>query len=330
MTDLSRRTALGLGAATLALSNSAFAQQLREVPIGLSSTSFATAPCLAAREMGLFQKRGINPKIVVLDSAAAAMGALVSRSISFVLAGPGELVTAQGHGQDVVLITTLYYGLSVSVTMSKAAVQKLGISPDAPAATRLKALDNVVIATPSAGSAVTAALRGAAKQQGATVRFTYMSQPAMIAAIETGAIQGFIASAPFWAIPITRGTGDLWISSAKREFPAEVSPSHAISVQAMREFAQNNRDLVALINAVFADFIKAMEERPAEVKAAVAKVYPDLDAKTLDLLFAAESLAWNRPALTAADMRHDIAFMKENGVPLPEIDKVDPATMIFK
>ena len=46
----------------------------------------------------------------------------------------------------------------------------------------------------------------------------------MTAALESGAIQGFIAGAPFWAAPIVKGSGVLWISGPKGELPAEHVP----------------------------------------------------------------------------------------------------------
>ena len=67
----------------------------------------------------------------------------------------------------------------------------------------------------------------------------------------------------------------------------------------------------------------------SEVKAAVAKLYSGLDAPTLDLLFAAESLAWKVKPVTAKDMAREIAFMKSTGTPLPQIDSIDPASMLF-
>jgi ABC-type nitrate/sulfonate/bicarbonate transport system substrate-binding protein len=161
------------------------------------------------------------------------------------------------------------------------------------------------------------------------MRITYMAPPAMASAPEAGAVQGFIAGAPSWAPPVIRGTGVVWISGPKREFPAGNMPTSQGNLQAMADFAQANPDLMQRLAAVIADVAAAVGERPAEVKAAVAKVYPALDAATLDLLFASESAAWRARTLTPEDVRHDIDFVRSSGIELPTIDAVDPASVLL-
>ncbi len=100
-------------------------------------------------------------------------------------------------------------------------------------------------------------------------------------------------------------------------------------LQTLRPFAEANPDLIKSVVAVFADLAKAVEERPAEVKAAVARLYPDLDAATLDILFAAESLGWKGNKPTAKDIAREITFVKATGMQLPQIDSLDPASMLF-
>jgi ABC-type nitrate/sulfonate/bicarbonate transport system substrate-binding protein len=316
-------------AAIVAMAGTASGQKAREISIGLASTSFATAAPRIAKEMGLYEKRGLTAKFVVMDSANAATTAIISKSIEAAVSGPGEIVVAQGRGQKVVVIANTYGGLGASLVLSKSAADKLGVSPTAPVNARLKALDGLLIAAPSATSSYTVSFRVAAKAAGANVRFTYMAQPAMTAALESGAIQGYIAGAPFWAVPVVRGSGVLWIGGPKGELPAEYAPASTSSLQAMRDVAEANRDVMKRLADVISDLGKAIDERPAEVKAAVARLYPDLDAKTLDVLFASESRAWKAKPLTAKDMAHEIAFVKSNGVQLPQIDSVDPASMLF-
>jgi ABC-type nitrate/sulfonate/bicarbonate transport system substrate-binding protein len=305
------------------------AQQPREIIFGVASGSLVAAPPRIAKEMGLFEKRGLSARVVMMESANAATTALISGAVHVNISGPGELVVAQGRGQKVVAIANTYGGLGGSLVLAKSVAGKLRVAPNAPIAERLKALDGLLIASTTATSAYTVAYKSAAKVAGAEIRFTYMTLPAMAAALESGAIQGYIGGAPFWAIPLVKGAGVLWISGPKRELPAEVSPVSSANLQMMRAKAEANPDLVAAIVGVFADFAVALDTRPADVKAAIAKLYPDLDAATLDLLFASESLAWKPPPLTAADMAHEIAFVKASGTPLPEIDKIDPASLLF-
>jgi len=64
----------------------AFGQgSLREVSVGLASTSFATAAPRIAKELGLFEKRGIEPKFIVLENASGATAALIAKSVESTL-----------------------------------------------------------------------------------------------------------------------------------------------------------------------------------------------------------------------------------------------------
>jgi ABC-type nitrate/sulfonate/bicarbonate transport system substrate-binding protein len=313
-------------AATAGLS---FGQSPREITIGLASTSFATAAPRIAKELGLFEKHGLSPKFIVLESANAATAALIAKSVDSAVSGPGEIVAAHARGQKVVAIANNYIGFSGSVVLSKAAADKLGVSPTASVAARLKALDGLLIASPSATGAYTVALKGATAAAGVNVRFTYMGQPAMLAALDSGAIQGFVGGAPFWAAPVLKGSGVLWISGPRGELPAEFSPISISHTQVLRSFAEANPALVKQLAEVFNDLTKAIDERPADVKAAVAKLYPNLDAATLDLLVTAEARAWRARPLSAKDMVHDIAFMKMSGTSIPQLDSLDPAAMLL-
>jgi ABC-type nitrate/sulfonate/bicarbonate transport system substrate-binding protein len=325
---LARRSFLAVAAAGLA--GVAAAQTPREVTIGLSSTSLGTAAPRIAKELGLFTKYGIDPKFIVMESGNAAVAALVSRSVDYSVAGPGDFVMAKARGQNLVVLANSYNGLVATLVLAKAVADRLGVSPGAPVNERLRALDGLIIGSPSATSVVTTAFGGSAKAAGANIRFTYMSQQAMPAALESGAVQGYGASAPFWAFPVVKGVGVLWINGPKGEVPPEFAPSMSTQLQAAREFAEANRELTANMIAVLADFAHAIDERPADVKAALGRLYPNLDQPLIDLLFINESPAWKGSPLTIRDLAHEIAMVKATGVQMPQLDTLDPASMLFR
>jgi ABC-type nitrate/sulfonate/bicarbonate transport system substrate-binding protein len=316
-------------AAVLMVGATAIAQPLRDVTFAVGTGGFGTAPVRLSKELGLFERHGINPKLSIMESGNTAESAVISRSVDFGLAGPGEIVPAVARGQKVVIIANSYSGFSISMVLAKSVADKLGVSPDAPLMDRIKALDGLLIAAPSATSSSTFVFKTLARQAGANIRLTFMDLGAMPAALASGAVQGYLSSAPFWAFPIIKGTGVLWVSGPRGDVPYELRPASSSSVQTMRAFAQANPELVKQVAAVFADLVKALEDRPAEVKAALAKVYPDLDAQTLDLLFNAESSAWKAKALTPKDIAHEIAFIKASGVAIPNTADVDPASFLF-
>lgn len=303
--------------------------RLREVTIALSSNSLGPAAPRVARELGLFEKHGLAAKIIPMDSGNTALAALISKSADAAMVGSGTVINAQARGHKVVIIANGYGGFATTMVIAKEVAAKLGVAPDAPIAARLKALDGLLVGTPEPTAGSTLGFKGAAATVGATMRFTYMSQQAMPSALETGAIQGYLASAPFWAGPVANGKGVVWISGPQGELPAGTVNASSTQLQMMRAAAEADPDLARRFAAVFADLRKAIEERPAEVKAAVSRVFPDLDPKVLDVVYPSESRAWNAKPLTAQDVAAEIAFVKSSGVVVPGIDTLDPAAFIF-
>jgi ABC-type nitrate/sulfonate/bicarbonate transport system substrate-binding protein len=281
-------------------------------------------------EMGFFARNGLQVKMPVLDSAAVATAALVSGSVKAIQAGPGELVAAQARGQKAVAIAVAYAGFAQSTVISKAAAAKVKVSPTAPVVERLKALDGLAIASASATSGATVALRlAAAKMAGINIRWVYIAQSNYASAMEQGAIDGFIGSAPYSTLSVAKGLGVGWINGPGGDLPEEYTPANAGLVMVMRDFAESNPDVIRRLVASFADFSKAVAERPADVKATISRLYPDLDPPTLDLFYSTESRAWKAKPLTTKDMEHEIAFVKESGTNLPNLDLIQPAAMIF-
>jgi len=324
-----RNFLLGLcAAAGLATAGAALGQQ-QTVTIGLASGTLVASSLRIAKELGQFEKHDLGVTFIVLDNANAAAAALISGSTPVIVAGPPELVVARSRGQKSVAIANVYNGLGASLVLSKAVSDKLGVVGSAPVAERLKALDGLLIAAPSPTATYKIAFDGAAKSVGAHIRFTYMAQATVVAAMESGAIQGYVGSAPVWAYPVVKGTGVRWISGPKGEVPAAFTPSSTASLQTLQDYAEKNPEIIRKLQAILAELSKAIDERPDEVKAAISRIYPELKGPLLDLLFESESVAWKAKPLTADDIRRDIAFVKSTGAPLPEIDNADPASMLI-
>ncbi len=333
MTDGSARSsrrAFLAAVGALAGARTAGAQpQLRDLNLPVSSLSFASAGVQLANVLGLFAKNGLSPRIIAMDSANAATAALIAGSAQVVVSGPGELVAAQARGQPVVLVADVYRGFGASLVLSKAAAARTGIDADAPWRERHKALDGLLIASASPTSSYTASYRGAAESVGAKIRFTYMAQPAMTAALESGAVQGMIASAPFWGFPVGRGAGVLWLSGPKGELPPENMPASTTSMQAMRGVAAAEPVLMRQLIDTQRALGAMVETAPDQVRAALGKIYRDIDAATMDVLFAAESRAWITRPMTRADMQHEIDFVRSGGSSIPGLDRIDPASLLY-
>jgi ABC-type nitrate/sulfonate/bicarbonate transport system substrate-binding protein len=312
------------------LSGPAFAQQPHEISYGLPSKSLVAAGPRIADELGLFEKHDLKPKFSYIDSTSGTATALLSKSVEFAETGVTEVITAHARGQKLVILASHYNGAPGSLVLSKAVVDTLNVSPNAPISERLKALDGLSIASTSPVSNMTIAYKGAANTVGAKPQFSYMAVAAMGAALQSGAVHGMIVTAPFWAFPVVQGSGVLWLSPSKGGLSIEYMPSSGAITATTREFADANPNLVKKVSAVFDDLSTAVAERPADVKAAIATLFPELEASTLDLVFAMEADAFQAKQLTEKDIVHDIELLRRSGTNTGPIDKVDPATALLK
>ncbi|MDQ8728232.1 ABC transporter substrate-binding protein [Bradyrhizobium sp. LHD-71] len=312
---LNRRAALRI-AAQGALLAAPFTRALAqtgpaEVSISMSSSGLPFGGLRIAEHGGLFAKHGLKPRLIVSESGNAATTALLARSVDFAGSGPSEALTARARGQEIIVVGNLYRGLSGSLVLATAVIKKLGVKPEAPVADRLKALDGLTIATPSATSAYTGPVKNGAAQVGAKPKLVYMAQPAMSAALETGAIHGMIGAAPFSIAPVVKGSGAVWISGPRAQFPAELMPSSSACLQTSEAYAKTNPEVVRKLQALLADLAVFIREKPADAKQALGKAYSTFDAATLDSVFEEDSENWSRPILTEADMEQERKILQE-------------------
>jgi ABC-type nitrate/sulfonate/bicarbonate transport system substrate-binding protein len=307
---------------------SGICQDVQPVTIAVSSRSLPGTVAQIAKEMGLFEKHGIDAKVISMDNSSVATAALLSGSVQYTTSAGNEVVMAQARGRDVVALNSLYSGFSGVVVLSKPAAGKVRIAATAPVQDRLRALDGLVIAAPSASSSFAAALRPAAEAAGARIKFTYMAQSTMAAALDRGAIDGFIASAPFYAFPALNNTGVIWVNGPKGEFPSAFTPSSAIGLNTLRSFAQAHPILTRKMKEVFVDFSTTVKNDPQAVKAAIGRLFP-MDSKTLDFLFESESVSFRAKTPTVGDMEREIRFVKSSGADVPDLEKVDPKKLLY-
>jgi ABC-type nitrate/sulfonate/bicarbonate transport system substrate-binding protein len=307
-----------------------WAQQPRQVTVALSSSSLGASGARVASEMGLFARRDLAPRFTVMDSSSNALAALIAGSVNFAVAGTPELIIAHAHGQmQPVAIATSATLLPASLVLAKSVADKSGVAPAALAGDRLKALNGLVIATPSAVTIGTVTVGRAAAAVGAKIRWTYINQPAMQSALESGAVQGFLSASPYWVFPVIKNEGIVWLSGPKGDIPAELAPAISSVLITIRGYAAANRALVKNMAEVFDDFATAVEDRPADVKAAIARLYPDLGAHMIDILFDSESHMWRGRQATPQAMAREIALVRASGIPLPPTEQIDPASLLY-
>jgi ABC-type nitrate/sulfonate/bicarbonate transport system substrate-binding protein len=293
--------------------------------------SLASSSLRIADQMGLFEKHGLRPRFIRLDSASLTTTALAAGSVDFAVGGVTDLVAARLGGQQLITSANLYKGYANFLVLSNSVINRLAVSKDAPAADRIKALDGLLIAGTSATSVGTLGVKATSLAAGAHVRFTYMTQENMPTSLDSGVIQGYIAATPAWEIPVLRGTATLWLSGLAGDFPKSTSPGTASLLMVRSDFARDNPDLIDAVASILSEFSKVVKDDPDIVKTAVRKLYPDLDPRILDIYFKNEARGWDGTPLTAEDMRREMNFLRvSEAMPAQKLDSLDPASAIYQ
>ena len=83
---------------------------------------------------------------------------------------------------------------------------------------------------------------------------------------------------------------------------AETGSSRVLHVE---DIVESVRKRYPSLLAALADVGRVIDERPGDVAAAIASLYPDLDRRSIEILMESESRAWKSRPYTAADMARD-------------------------
>lgn len=162
---------------------------LEKVAIAYSSLSGNMAPLWIAHERGFFRKYGLDAQPVFIESGTTTVQSLISKDVLFAqMAGAGVL-QSRLRGSDVVMIAGVINTLTFKFYVDKNIKQ-----PDQ--------LKGKTVAVTRYGSSTDFALRYALERYGLTPEKDVAilqagNMPAMVAALESGKIQGAILSSPF-------------------------------------------------------------------------------------------------------------------------------------
>jgi ABC-type nitrate/sulfonate/bicarbonate transport system substrate-binding protein len=136
------------------------------------------------------------------------------------------------------------------------------------------------------------------------------------------------AGTPFWVPPVTRGVGVAWIRVSGGELPEEFTPTTSGTLLMAKAYARANPDVMKRVLDVVNDvgaFVKS--DREGTLKE-LALIYPELDRKTLELGYDGEWQNWTKPAVTEADVRHDIDILRKAGQTFAGLDAIDPKSLV--
>jgi ABC-type nitrate/sulfonate/bicarbonate transport system substrate-binding protein len=327
---LTRRRALvsGVGAAALALvvgacsssgspsasSSSSAASKpasLTNVTLIIPSLSANQALGFIALKAGIFAKNGLNVKTVNAGTGALAVEALTGGSGQFVVTGSADLFSAAKSGQHLYILAKASSGLSTQVVLTAAGVKATGLTASAPLAQRIKALNGLTIASPSAASSWTAQAAKAAATQGATIKFTYVQENSMAAAMQAGKIDGLVAAPPWSTEALYAKTGTLWLSGPDGTFPGgyAVSSYGDPLVATTKAYGDAHPQVAEEFTKSILQAAALLKTQPAQAAGYVKQVaYPSMNVAEFNQVWAATKPLLLTPSLSLSSLKSTLAL----------------------
>jgi len=198
-------------------------KELPEVSILTAVPNFAFAAIWVAEQLKYFEAEGVRAKITASPSGSVCLNAVVGRSANFCASTSEGLVLAWVEGAPAMAIQAHNRAMTLSVTLRKAIVDKLGLTRQSPLSARLKALTQLgTIGATGPGAASEQIFKFLVKKAGAgatVLKFVYIGAPELPPSLMKDVIDAYALSPPSAEITEPSGKGYVLIALGKGEVP---------------------------------------------------------------------------------------------------------------
>jgi ABC-type nitrate/sulfonate/bicarbonate transport system substrate-binding protein/LysM repeat protein len=179
----------GLFPGIVSAAESAADRPLEKVTIAYSSISGNMAPLWITHDRGFFRKYGLDVQLVFIESGSTTVQSLISKDVTLAQMAGAGVIQSRLRGSDVVMIAGVINTLTFKFYVDKNIKQPGQLKGKTVAVTRF-------------GSSTDFAARYALERYGLAPEKDVAilqagSMPAILAALETGKIQGAMLSSPF-------------------------------------------------------------------------------------------------------------------------------------
>jgi NitT/TauT family transport system substrate-binding protein len=319
------RSAWSLGvlvaAACVLAASAARAQGVEETTLAVPAISLTFSSTFLAEELRLWEKEGLRVRISIVPGVGAS-NAVLSGSVDFGLGGGATLVRATARGQQLFAIAQLMDRMTQEAVLRRELGEKAGITPTTPIAKRAQALRGMRIAVDGVNTINHHVLKYLARKGGLDaekdVTVTPMQPPNMIAALKSGAIDGFVMSVP-WPVMVSRDGTAITLASAPRGDLPELAPYPLIQVLTRPGFCEAKASLCRKMVAGYKRALSLIHDNPADALATLRRKFDKTDADVLRESFELARAAASRTGLIPeAGLKRAIEFQLEVGAMKPE------------
>ena len=291
--------------------------QLKDIAAAMPTTSLTFSAHYVAEDLGLFKEEGLNVTTSVVTGIGSA-NAVLAGSVQLSNGSGVTVVRGAARGQPLQTIGTLLDKPPLEVVISKAQAEKLGLKPGMSIEQRAKLLRGLRFGIVGVNTIPHGYLRYVLRKGGLDPErdavTTPMAPPAMLAALESGALDGFVNSQPWTVMAVHEGTAVNVVSSVQGDLP-ELEPTNYNVVIVQREYCEKNADTCRAILRAYQKALTAIRDQPEKARAALRKRFAKLDEKVFNEAFEAIRAGTPKsPHVSEKALRNDQEFMIETGM----------------
>ena len=238
-------------------------------------------------------------------SSTNVVDAVVAGQVPYGSAGSPTVLQAIREGGDLQIIAAVVDNMQVMVLRNDV-MQRLGVSPTAPIADRVRALRGLTIATGAIGSAHYQMLRSYLKRFGLDpdkdVRLVGTHEPmAMVAGIDQGRYDAIAYASGIVEQSVTNGVGTVWISGPRADIPGSADMKTSVIFARKDTIEQNGANVDALRSALTDALSAVHDDHAATGRILHEKYFPKIDPAVWEV-------AWNA---STAGYPSTLAFTRE-------------------
>jgi NitT/TauT family transport system substrate-binding protein len=285
MHQFTRRTVLA-GAAALA-APALHAQSVPELrSIRSTAKSWLWLAEDFAQSAGHFERAGV--KVASIASGRGVnVDALISNAAEIVIGAPTQTMRVQVQGRPLKLIAGTVNKYASHVIVKKAILDRLGVTEAAPVGRKVQALKGLRLGTTGPGAAPDSLLRNllARERINPDTELQLVTiqggGPALLAAFERGAVDGFCLSSPTSDLAVQR-FGGAYLFHMTRNPPPDLQDYLYIAVSVNeRTVTEKPGPLLAYVRGITAA-LRAMRAQPEAFKAWARAFFSDMDAELFE------------------------------------------------
>ncbi len=235
---------------------------------------------------GYFNEEGLDLEYVPVDNGRLNAAALVSGQAQFADITVADVAAMQSQGKDAILAYNIANRPTMALVVDNEALARTGVTRQSPILERYRALKGLTLGITSPGSQGDLYIRYLIKQGGLDPDkdvniIPIGSGAALLAAIESGQIDGFMQSPPYPLMAVRDGKAQVLIMNSAGDVP-EFRNFAFTCIGVLRPWAEQHPEAVEGYSRAMDKAYRFIVEHPAEaVQIMHDSNFPDTPLETL-------------------------------------------------